>query len=76
MVRTFELLFNADLQRSTEYSVRVQAMTVNGTGPPSPWINAETFVHDLDGKTTILFVIYLNDRSMLWTSGVRCANLL
>ena len=43
-------LLNADLDRSTEYSVRIQAMTVNGSGPPTPWFTVETFTHDLDGK--------------------------
>ena len=52
-------MLSAGLERSTEYSVRIQAMTVNGTGPPSPWIDAETFAHDLDGKTTTLIVIGL-----------------
>jgi len=48
----------ADLERSSEYSVRVHAMTVNGTGPPTPWIVVETFTHDLDGKTASLPSIY------------------
>jgi len=43
-------LLSADLERSTEYNVRVQAMTVNGSGPPTPWISVQTFAHDLDGK--------------------------
>jgi len=34
--------------------VRVHAMTVNGTGPPTPWIVVETFTRDLDGKTASL----------------------
>jgi len=37
------------LSAATEYSARVQAMTVNGTGPSSPWKSATTFTHDLDG---------------------------
>jgi len=44
------LLLNADLEPSTDYSVRVQAMTDEGAGPASPWISVETFAHDLDGK--------------------------
>jgi len=43
-------VLSADLERATEYNVRVQAMTVNGTGPATQWITAETFMHDLDGK--------------------------
>ena len=40
------------LSAATEYSARVQAMTVNGTGPSSPWRSATTFAHDLDGTET------------------------
>ena len=38
------------LERGTEYSFRVSAMTVNGTGPATEWTTAETFESDLDGK--------------------------
>jgi neogenin len=40
-----------DLDRSTEYSIRVQAVNVNGTGPATAWISTETFVSDLDEST-------------------------
>ncbi|XP_068131848.1 neogenin isoform X3 [Hyperolius riggenbachi] len=36
------------LERDTEYSFRVVAMTVNGSGPATDWISAETFENDLD----------------------------
>ncbi|XP_062868575.1 neogenin 1a [Trichomycterus rosablanca] len=36
------------LQRGTEYTVRVAAMTMNGTGPSTDWSTAETFESDLD----------------------------
>ncbi|XP_060886524.1 neogenin 1a isoform X8 [Labrus mixtus] len=36
------------LERGTEYSCRVSAMTVNGTGPATDWTTAETFESDLD----------------------------
>ncbi|XP_056355739.1 neogenin isoform X6 [Oenanthe melanoleuca] len=36
------------LERGTEYSFRVAAMTVNGTGPATDWVSAETFESDLD----------------------------
>uniref|UniRef100_A0A4W3I9G7 Neogenin 1b n=1 Tax=Callorhinchus milii TaxID=7868 RepID=A0A4W3I9G7_CALMI len=36
------------LERNTEYSFRVSAITVNGTGPSSEWLSAETFESDLD----------------------------
>ncbi|XP_012670367.2 neogenin 1a isoform X6 [Clupea harengus] len=37
-----------NLQRGTEYSVRVTAMTLNGSGPASDWVTSETFESDLD----------------------------
>ncbi|KAG8576270.1 hypothetical protein GDO81_009816 [Engystomops pustulosus] len=36
------------LDRDTEYSFRVVAMTVNGSGPATDWVSAETFENDLD----------------------------
>ncbi|XP_068427578.1 neogenin 1a isoform X3 [Clinocottus analis] len=36
------------LERGTEYSFRVSAMTVNGTGPATEWTSTETFESDLD----------------------------
>uniref|UniRef100_A0A8C8E238 Neogenin 1 n=1 Tax=Oryzias sinensis TaxID=183150 RepID=A0A8C8E238_9TELE len=36
------------LDPGTEYSFRVSAMTVNGTGPNTEWTTAETFESDLD----------------------------
>uniref|UniRef100_A0A3Q3VVC7 Uncharacterized protein n=1 Tax=Mola mola TaxID=94237 RepID=A0A3Q3VVC7_MOLML len=36
------------LERGTEYSFRVSAVTVNGTGPATEWTTAETFESDLD----------------------------
>ncbi|XP_061743515.1 neogenin 1a isoform X2 [Nerophis ophidion] len=36
------------LERGTEYSFRVSAITVNGTGPATDWTPAETFESDLD----------------------------
>ncbi|TSL68267.1 Neogenin [Bagarius yarrelli] len=36
------------LQRGTEYSIRVAAITVNGSGPATDWTTAETFESDLD----------------------------
>uniref|UniRef100_A0A8D2NFW0 Neogenin 1 n=1 Tax=Zonotrichia albicollis TaxID=44394 RepID=A0A8D2NFW0_ZONAL len=38
----------AGLERGTEYSFRVAAMTINGTGPATDWVSAETFESDLD----------------------------
>jgi len=45
----------------TEYSVRIKALTVNGSGPSTGWLSTETFLHDLDGKKYCkheLFIIY------------------
>uniref|UniRef100_A0A8C3Y3L3 Neogenin 1 n=1 Tax=Catharus ustulatus TaxID=91951 RepID=A0A8C3Y3L3_CATUS len=41
-------LFSGSLERGTEYSFRVAAMTINGTGPATDWVSAETFESDLD----------------------------
>ena len=39
------------LERGTEYTFRVSAATLNGTGPATEWNTAETFESDLDGNT-------------------------
>ncbi|KAF4081522.1 hypothetical protein AMELA_G00162240 [Ameiurus melas] len=36
------------LERGTEYSFRLSAITVNGSGPATEWIPTETFENDLD----------------------------
>lgn len=36
------------LHRATEYQVRLSALTVNGSGPMTDWLTAETFENDLD----------------------------
>ncbi|VFV41632.1 neogenin homolog 1 [Lynx pardinus] len=36
------------LDRGTEYNFRVAALTINGTGPATDWLSAETFESDLD----------------------------
>jgi len=41
----------ADLHRRTDYLVRVQALTVNGSGPATQWIPVQTFANDLDGMS-------------------------
>lgn len=46
---SFVLKLLPDLFRNTEYSVKIQAMTVNGSGPATQWLNVETFANDLDG---------------------------
>uniref|UniRef100_A0AAY4E4Q7 Contactin-3 n=1 Tax=Denticeps clupeoides TaxID=299321 RepID=A0AAY4E4Q7_9TELE len=37
-----------NLERGTEYAFRVSATTVNGSGPATDWLTAETFESDLD----------------------------
>uniref|UniRef100_A0A8C9SIE4 Neogenin 1 n=1 Tax=Scleropages formosus TaxID=113540 RepID=A0A8C9SIE4_SCLFO len=44
--RLFQLIDG--LERRTEYTFRVSALTVNGSGPPTDWATAETFESDLD----------------------------
>lgn len=38
----------SDLEKGSSYQVRIWAMNVNGTGPPTDWITVETFKNDLD----------------------------
>lgn len=38
------------LEKGSQYSFQVAAMTVNGTGPASEWLTTETPENDLDGK--------------------------
>lgn len=38
------------LEKGSQYSFQVAAMTANGTGPASDWYTAETPENDLDGK--------------------------
>ncbi|PVD36565.1 hypothetical protein C0Q70_03550 [Pomacea canaliculata] len=37
-----------DLEKGTIYRVRISAMTVNGSGPMTPWLQATTYSSDLD----------------------------
>ena len=37
-----------NLERGQAYLLRIAAMNINGTGPPTEWINGETFSDDLD----------------------------
>lgn len=41
-----------DLEKGTEYRVRISAMTVNGTGPVTIWEHATTYHNDLDESLT------------------------
>lgn len=60
-----------DLEKGEEYQIRIWATNVNGTSPPSDWIDVSTFKNDVDesrvpdqpaqirGKVNILFFITL-----------------
>ncbi|WAR29086.1 NEO1-like protein [Mya arenaria] len=37
-----------DLRKDTQYQVRISAQTVNGSGPPTNWLNGKTYADDLD----------------------------
>lgn len=39
-----------NLEKMTEYQVRISALTVNGSGPLTPKMKATTYEDDLDGK--------------------------
>lgn len=52
-------IFMSGLERGTEYSFRVAALTVNGTGLSTDWISAETFESDLDGMDFFFKKMYL-----------------
>lgn len=46
----FFIVWISGLDRGSEYNFRIAAVTVNGTGPATDWLSAETFESDLDGK--------------------------
>jgi neogenin len=43
--RNYEL---NDLERASQYQVKLWAMNINGTSPPTDWFNIETYQNDLD----------------------------
>uniref|UniRef100_A0A0A9YF81 Fibronectin type-III domain-containing protein n=1 Tax=Lygus hesperus TaxID=30085 RepID=A0A0A9YF81_LYGHE len=46
--RLYEIV---NLEKGSVYQVRIWAMTVNGTGPPTDWYTIETYEKDLDEST-------------------------
>ena len=46
-----------DLEKGKEYQLRIQALTVNGSGPATDWISGETFMHDLDGEPSSVTLV-------------------
>lgn len=62
----------AGLERGTEYSFRVAALTVNGTGPATDWVTAETFESDLDGKVINVPVVVVSKTSQLVDGAQGC----
>ena len=43
------ILLLPDLERGASYQIRIQALNVNGSGPPTDWMTAVTYAYDLDG---------------------------
>ena len=37
-----------DLERDSEYQIKLWAINTNGTSPPTDWISVETYKNDLD----------------------------
>ena len=37
-----------NLDRDTKYQIRLWAINVNGTGPPTDWLDVETYKNDMD----------------------------
>nr|CAD7572598.1 unnamed protein product [Timema californicum] len=58
------------LERSSQYQVRLWALTVNGTGPPTEWFNIETFENDLDESRVPGQPVNLKTRAMADTITV------
>nr|CAD7586915.1 unnamed protein product [Timema genevievae] len=58
------------LERSSQYQVRLWALTVNGTGPPTEWFNIETFENDLDESHVPGQPVNLKTRAMADTITV------
>lgn len=59
-MKVFEnsFLLILELVKGSEYVFRVQALTVNGSGPTSAWLMKETLKHDLDGTGLFVFMIF------------------
>lgn len=65
-----------DLEKGTDYRVRISALTVNGTGPVTGWLHATTYHNDLDGEWTeslwsgfsVLVLNQVRDRGMIRSS--------
>lgn len=43
-------IFFTGLEKGAQYSVKIAALSVNGTGPATDWMTAETYQNDLDGR--------------------------
>ena len=51
-----------DLERGKSYQIRLQALTVNGSGPATSWLQSETYTHDLDGEKIYSVLSYLTEK--------------
>lgn len=41
-----------DLERGAKYQVKLWAMNINGTSPPTDWFEVDTYENDLDESQT------------------------
>lgn len=67
---SFFFFSQTGLEKGSQYSFQVAAMTVNGTGPPSDWYTAETPENDLDGKCFLLKAVVSQN---LLAEGYHCS---
>ncbi|KAJ9593720.1 hypothetical protein L9F63_014731, partial [Diploptera punctata] len=58
------------LERRSTYQVRLWALTVNGTGPPTEWYTVETYENDLDESQVPDMPTSLRARAMMDTITV------
>ena len=65
-----------DLEKGTDYRVRISALTVNGTGPVTGWLHATTYHNDLDGEWTKSlwpgFSVLVLDQVHIMSAGSCC----
>ncbi|KAB7501983.1 Neogenin [Armadillidium nasatum] len=63
-----------DLEKNTLYAIKLSAMTVNGSGPATNWIQAETFANDLDENSPPGQPANLRDPNANYVISVRAFN--
>ena len=50
------ILLLPDLERGASYQIRIQALNVNGSGPPTDLMTSVTYAYDLDGMHNKLYL--------------------